>query len=158
MSLLVDDELVIGVVAGATDVDIVATRAVQHVVAAGAVQRIGLRVAREAVVAGVACAVERTGADDGQVLNVGSQRVRKDRVDLIDAAIGLLDHDVADMIDRVSIVAGATDHVVGICRTEDDVVAGRAVELDHCRARNRGRVPYVAGSKLDALDCAGRPD
>ena len=114
---VVDD---IGVVAGAADHGVGAGAAVERVVAAVAGDDVGERIAG---------AVDVGAAGQGQVLDIGAERVGDRRLHRVGALVERLRHHVAGIVDDVGVVAGAADHRVG---------AGPAVKRVIARAAGDG--------------------
>ena len=116
-------------VAGIVDeVEVVAGAARHRVGAGAAVEQVVAAVAGERVGVGVAVALQVGAAGQRQVFDVRRQpevRARKHRVV---AFAGILEHEVAGVVDEEHIVAGAADHGVGAGAAVQLVVAGIAVE------------------------------
>src|SRR5204863_501768 len=92
---------------------------------------------RECIVAGIAGqhvgqgvvgGIDVAGAVEGQVLDVGAQRVADGGVDGVSAFIGVLAQHVADIVDKVGVVAGPAGHRVGASAAIQNVVAGPTIE------------------------------
>ncbi len=140
---VVDD---VGVVASAADHDVGAGTAVEDVVT---------RVAGDAVVQGVAGAIEIGGAEQVQPLDVGAQGVVDRAVDGVDfrgRGVCLDDH-VADVVDVIAVVAGAANHGVRTTHavkhvvqrvTDESVVKSRAVGVFDLGAIGNGQ-SFVEG-------------
>ena len=92
----------VGVVAGAADHGVGAGAAVERVVAAVAGEDVGERVAG---------AVDVGAAGQGQVLDVGAERVADRRLHRVGALVERFRHHVAGVVDDVGVVAGAADIV-----------------------------------------------
>src|SRR5690606_4267164 len=109
----------------------------QLVVAAEAVERVVPPRPADHVGQTVAGAGHRRCALQRQVLDVVRQRIVDGRPHKVDALAGLLDHEVASVVDVVEVVAGAAPHRVGTRAAIDRVVAVKAGK------------PVVPGSALD---------
>src|SRR3954447_13154985 len=93
-----------------------------------AVEDVGAGVAGNAVLDRVARAVDRCRASQHEVIDPTPERVGDARLRLVDAAVLLLDDDVADVVDDVRIVARGTAHRVRSGAAVDRVVARGADE------------------------------
>ena len=152
-------------------IGVVATAADQRVDAEPAIEEVVAVVADQHVVQGVAGAVEVIAAGEGQVFQVGTEGVA-DRshhgVDFARQGAGFAD-DVLEVVDDVSVVAGAADHPVGAeaavehvvaAVAEQDVVQGVAGAVD-VGAAGQGQV-FDVGTKgvvdrsLDGVDFGQR--
>ncbi len=106
-----------GVGTGATD---------ELIVSCGAREYVGASVAGQHVVGCIAGTVDRTGAGQREILDIGAQCERDTRHHEIDAGSGKFGHHVARVVDHVAIVAGATDHCVAPGLSVEDVRGGIA--------------------------------
>ena len=113
---VVDD---VGVVAGPADHRVRPRPPLRHVVAG---------VAGEDVVGRVAGAVDGARPGQGQVLDLGAERVGQCRLDGVGAAAGELGRHVAGVVDDVGVVAVAAGHRVGAGAAVEPVVGGVAGE------------------------------
>ena len=113
---VIDD---IGVVAGAADQGIGPGAAVEHVAATVASQRIG---------EGIAGAVDVCRAGQGQVLDVGGERVGHTGLHEVGAGIGAFGNDIACVVHPIGVVAGTADQGVGTGAAVQGVVAAIAGE------------------------------
>ncbi len=169
IACVVDD---IGVVAEAAGHSVGASAAVQRIVAGAAFDEVGSCIAGAGEVA-------RSG--EGQVLDIGGQRIDvQRRVDVIRAGIRGFGHDIAGVIDMVIVVAGAAGHPVraraAIQRivaaearerivagaTDDAVVrgvadAGEIARPDEGQVFEIGRQREGIQSRLDGIGSAARP-
>ena len=114
-------------IAGTVDhVGIAAGTADHPVVAAATNQEVVTAVAGEHVVHPVAPGIDVRSTLQGQVLEVGAQRVAHRRQNGIGAGTGVLDHQVARTVHPVGVVSGAAAHRVIAGASVDRVVAGAA--------------------------------
>ena len=127
----------IGVVAEATDHRVGAGAAVENVVAA---------VAGEGVVEAVAGAVDVGAAGQGQVLDVGAERVGDRRLHRVGAFAERLRHHVAGVVDDIGVVADAADQEVGAQAAIERVVASAAGEHVDAAVAGEDVVEGVAGA------------
>ena len=112
-----------GVGAGAADQGIAAAAAAERVVAALAVEGVVAAVAGEDVRVTVAGAVDIGAAGQGQVLDIGAERVADRRLHRVGALVERLRHHVAGIVDHVAVVAGTAGHGVGAGPAVDRVGA-----------------------------------
>ena len=133
-----------GVLADPAGENVVAGAAIENVVARHAEQLVGAGVARDGVGRRVACALKRAGAEQGQVLEAGRQRLGDGRFHQIDAP-GILQH-VGGGIDDKGVVADAANQRIGAGAAIEDIgtgVAGDGVgqpiagAVDDCGADER---------------------
>src|SRR3546814_16890617 len=82
------------VIAGTTDQRIATGVTYQRIVSIHAAKRIVGRVARKVVAQGIAGTADRLIAGEEQVLDVGRQRIRRGRLDLVGAAASHLDNEI----------------------------------------------------------------
>src|SRR5262249_44270504 len=124
----------IGVVTEATAHDVRASSAVQRVVTGISLQRIVAAGAVEHVVPGVAdddvgqlvaVAVDVTHPRQGEVVDIGTQRIAIDRgLDLVGAAAGAFGNYISRDVDDIDIIAAAADQNVGTGAAIQHVVSG----------------------------------
>ena len=98
-----------------------------------AVERVVAAVAGDDVVEPVAGAVDVAAAGQGEVLDIGGERVADRRPHRVDAFADGFRDDVADVVDDIGVVAEAADHAVGAGAAVERVVAGAAGERRCCR-------------------------
>src|SRR5687768_6864924 len=148
----------VGVVAGAADHPVVGGAAIEQIVAGPAIEIVAVALAQQPVVAGaavdgvvaaaaaqgvvagaagddvverVAGAGEIAGADIGQALDVGGERVGGDAgLHLIGALARQFDDDVAGVVHGVGVVAGAARQAIAAGATGQQVIA-RGPGLHH---------------------------
>ena len=135
---------------------------------AGVGRRIGARVADEGVVAaatgenvvagiagddvgvGVAGAVDVGAAGQGQVLDIGAERVGDRRLHRVGALVERFRRHVAGVVDNVGVVTGAADQRVGAGAAVERVVAG--VAGDDVGVAVAGAVDVGAAGQGQVLD------
>ena len=108
---------------------VAALAAVQRVGAAAAVEHVVGTVAHDQVGARVASGVDAVRADQHQVLELLSQHVADGRAHGVVALARQLVDQVAAVVDRVGVVAGAAVHRVGATAAVEQVVLGVAGQL-----------------------------
>jgi len=142
---------IIGVVPAQPAHVVRAAAAVQHIVAGIADQDLAIFVAGEVDRLG---AVMEAGGKDLHFL-AGCQRIADDTVDGVVAAAGGLAHDVAGMIDIISVVPAQPAHVVRAAAAVQYIVAGIAdqdlAELVAGEVDRLGAVLEADGEGLDML-------
>ena len=108
----------------------------ERVVAAAAGENVVAGIAGDDVGVAVAGAVDVAAAGQGQVLDIGAERVADRRLHRVGAAAyaGAFRRHVAGVVDHVGVVAGAADHGVGACAAVEGVVTRTAVERIRARA------------------------
>ena len=130
----------------------VVTGSAQHGVAAGAtVEDVVAGVAGQRVGASIAGAVDVARPRQGQVLDIGAQRVADAALHRIGARAGTLRHHVARCIDHIRVIAGAAQHRVVARAAVESVVAAAAAQHVVARVADQRIVECIAGS----VDVAG---
>src|SRR5205085_1942884 len=119
----VDGEAVVSGAAG----ELVRPRAaVQHVIARAAVDLVGAAVADDGVGEAVAGAVDRGASGQGQVLDLGCERVGNRGLDEVRAVARDLGDRVGGVVHGIGVVAAAADHRVRAGAAVDKVCGGVA--------------------------------
>ena len=132
------------------DVGIVAEAAGHGVGPDATVEDVVAGVAGNDVGVAVAGAVDVGAAGEGQVLNIGTERVGDRRLYRIGAFVERLGHHVAGVIDHVSVVADATHHRVDACAAVERVVT--AVAGDDVGIAVAGAVDVGAAGQGQVVD------
>ena len=142
-------------IAGIIDVIEIVTRAADHRVgAAASIQHIVAAVAAKDVGEGIAGAVDGIAAGQRKVLDVRRQRVADGGVHPVGPLAGVLDDDVAKVVDHENVVTRAADHRIRTRAAIDRVVAGVAGDrVVECVARSQQR---RAGER-QILDIGAQP-
>lgn len=113
------------------DIDIISCPANQRVSTCAAVQDVGCPISGDPIGECVACPIDCGSAGQGQVFDIGCQRIAGRAVDLIGPGIGRLGNRVA-AVDGVGVVPATADQRVGSgarvqgvvpCLTDDRVIA-----------------------------------
>ena len=126
LPLLVEDG--VDAVTDAEAVAIVATTTLEQVVSSAAVQHINTGIAGQSVSQTVTRAVNGVDADQREVFDVAGQAVADAAANCIGAFVGLLDDQIAGVIDDIGVVAGAADQGIGTLSAVQRVVATQAVQ------------------------------
>ena len=108
------------------DIGVVAQTARHRVGTGGAVQQVVAGIARQHVLQFVADAVEVGRAHQTELLDVGTQRPAKPRLDRIGALVRRLGHDIAGRVDDIGVVAQSAGHRVDARAAVQHVVAAVA--------------------------------
>ncbi len=135
--------------AGPHDENVGARAAGEDVVPAGPVQGLRAVPARQDVVLGVALAVGQV-VGEGEVLDIGAERVGHRSRDGVDAFAGVLHHHVARVIDGVAVVALAPDQGVAAAIASEAVVRGRADQGLGCLGSQNAMRRRAAKGQLNA--------
>ena len=137
-------------VAGIVDhVDVVAVAAQERVGACAAIERVVAGVAGDDVGEPVAGAVDVGAAGQGQVLDIGAERVGDRGGNSISARVQRFRRHVAGVVDDVVVVADAADHDVGAAGAVERVVATIAGENVDAGIAGQRIVADAAGDVLD---------
>ena len=110
------------------------TVADERVIAAHAGEDVVAGIAGDDIGVAVAGAVDVAAAGQGQVLDIGAERVADRRLHGVGALAGAFRRHVAGVVDHVGVVVGAADHRVGASAAVEGVVTGTAVERIRARA------------------------
>src|SRR5204862_418898 len=105
------------------------------------------------VVQCIAGGVDTQAPRQGQVLDVGAQRVADTGQHGVSAFTSVLDHDIADVVNGVGVVARTTHRRVGARAAVKRVVA--AVTDQHVDERIAGGVQVGAAHQRQVLDVGG---
>ncbi len=124
-------------------IEVVAVAAGHGVGAAQAVEHVGARISGEAVVAGVAGALEVGGSGEDEFLEMGAERQGQRALDAVEPLVGLFDDSVAVIVDDVGIVAEAADQ---------KVLAGAAVEHVGALFAHDLVAARAAGHRIGAIE------
>src|SRR5205085_4005892 len=141
------------VVSGAAGELVRPPAAVQHVIARAAVDLVGAAVADDGVGEAVAGAVDRGASGQGEVLDLGCERVGDRGLDQVCAAAGELDHRIQRIVHDIGVVARAAGEGVGPCPAIEDVVAG--IAGDHVDRGVAGAVDVANAGESEILDLGG---
>ena len=146
----------VDVVAGAADHRVGTQAALERVVSGKTRERIGEIAATDVVVAAVTRADELVGVSAlvGEVLDVGhrlDRQSRHERLDRIGAGTRSFYDHIGDIVDDVGIVAGKTDHRIGIEAAVEDVVVSRSRTADQKVVACAAVENVVAGAAEDQV-------
>ena len=131
----------VGVVAEAADHGVGADAAVEHVVAAVAGDDVGVAIAG---------AVDVGAAGQGQVLDIGAERVGDRRLHRVGALVERLRHHVAGIVDDVGVVAGTAAHRVSAGPAVKRVIARAAGDEIVADTTGDGIVPCTGEDRVRA--------
>ena len=112
----------IGVVADATDHRIVTRATVQRVVAGAAGQRVGSRIAGQHIVERITGGIDSARSCQCEAFYIVAQRVRNRSIDKIAAFIRQFNDNIANIIDRVSIVTTTAGQAISVATTIQRVI------------------------------------
>ena len=149
----------ISIVARAADQGVGTRATVQGVVAVKANKRVGRAIADEHVVQRIARAIDRARAGQGQVLDVGRERVTYAGFNQISPFTRILDDHIADVVHQISIIAQAANQHIGVGAAVQRVVAVQTDDLVHPggahqrigqwrtndRIDHRGQIEHIGG-------------
>ena len=123
--------------------------------ASTAVDGVGADIAEDRVGQGIAGTGEVAGALQHQGFHVRRERVIDGGQQHVRAFIGVLEHQIAGIIDKIGIVAGTPKHGVGAARTVEQVVPDVAVK--GIRLVVAVTLEIAAALQHQGLDVRGQP-
>ncbi|CAH0312610.1 hypothetical protein SRABI130_05148 [Pseudomonas sp. Bi130] len=126
------------------NVNVVACTANHEVLAGTAIEEVGGGVAGEAVIEFVAGEVQRGGAEQHAVFDVGREGVAHRRADQVVAFVGEFSDLVGGVVDDVGVVAAAAAEGVGAGAAIQPVIAGPALQGVVVGVAEQGVVQVVA--------------
>ncbi len=116
------------------------------VVAGAAREDVGAGIAGENVVQSVTGTVDIAAADEGQILDIGQERVSNRGLDGVSASAEQFGDHVGDVVDEIGIVASTAEQRIG---------AEAAVEDIGCRVTGQDIIEFVTG-EIDSNRCSTR--
>ena len=116
------------------------------VVASAAREDVGAGIAGENVVQSVTGTVDIAAADEGQILDIGQERVSNRGLDGVSASAEQFGDHVGDVVDEIGIVASTAEQRIG---------AEAAVEDIGCRVTGQDIIEFVTG-EIDSNRCSTR--